>query len=486
MNIETMNEQAMIALKRSNLRVMRDHMSLSKILLNLKPVMLESGTCATDMIHFFYNPEYVLSRTEDELDFVVTHEVGHDYFEHPLRIGSWNLKLFNIAADLSINSFLVYECGLTMPKGGLLLPEYRGWAVEAICRDLDNNPEKLKEIVEELTKDDDGEEETMWTRSEDGEDGSEGEESEETCNNCGTEIDNGGNWGRCDPCADEEDSDSDSGSEGEGDGKENQTDKYSDLPELAGGVVAPRHDDGTKLDSNEMEELRGEFQRAKTLAEKLEATLPAGSDTGNWTTAAADNPKHQGEINWKELMKDKLMDSLSDDTTWSRPNRRFAWSGTYLPSRLKSPNGGEVAVMVDTSGSVSQRELDVFSAELQILLEECGIERVRICYCDTSVKKNSDGEWWDVFDLDQEDLKMVRRGGGGTSFTPPFNLFNDWSEGEVDDVVAIIYFTDGEGEVDEDVEPDVPVIWAVTSESCWSEELPFGEIVYIDPIDLRW
>jgi predicted metal-dependent peptidase len=109
---------------------------------------------------------------------------------------------------------------------------------------------------------------------------------------------------------------------------------------------------------------------------------------------------------------------------------------------------------------------------------------VRVCYCDTVVRKNAEGEWWDIYELDQGDtIELKVRGGGGTDFNPPFNLFNDFSD-DVQDVQAFIYFTDGWGEVSADVEPSVPVVWCVTEESYYSERLPFGEIVYVDTSSL--
>jgi len=79
-------------------------------------------------------------------------------------------------------------------------------------------------------------------------------------------------------------------------------------------------------------------------------------------------------------------------------------------------------------------------------------------------------------------LKLQVRGGGGTEFDPPFNLFNEFSD-DVDEVQAFIYFTDGWGIVDPKVEPDVPVFWCVTEKSSYSEELAFGEVVYVDTAD---
>ena len=68
-----------------------------------------------------------------------------------------------------------------------------------------------------------------------------------------------------------------------------------------------------------------------------------------------------------------------------------------------------------------------------------------------------------------------------------FNLLNDFTDDE--DIDALIYFTDGECYVDEDLEPDIPVYWGITSkwvyrnESREREDIPFGELIYVDTSD---
>ena len=178
------------------------------------------------------------------------------------------------------------------------------------------------------------------------------------------------------------------------------------------------------------------------------------------------------------------METKSTDTTWSRLNRRHQFRGINLPSQDKDPQGGCLAVAIDTSGSVSQSELNVFAKEIQNIAVECGLDRIMVCYCDTMVHKNSDGEWWDIYELDHEELDLKIRGGGGTCFDPPFNLFNKHTD-DTDDVVAFAYFTDGWGSASEDVEPDVPVFWMLTEKSSYSDQLPFGEQIYVDPSSLR-
>ena len=81
--------------------------------------------------------------------------------------------------------------------------------------------------------------------------------------------------------------------------------------------------------------------------------------------------------------------------------------------------------------------------------------------------------------MEGDDLKLVIRGGGGTEFDPPFNLLNDYTE-NLSEIMAFVYFTDGYANVRPDLEPDLPVIWCLTAKSSYSDELPFGEKVYID------
>ena len=225
-----------------------------------------------------------------------------------------------------------------------------------------------------------------------------------------------------------------------------------------------------------MQELQGEIQRAVSLADKLESAM-GGSGSSSGLGGISGN--EVATISWKEILRE-LLSSVSEDTSWNRLNKRHQWRGINLPSRTQEPQGGELAIAIDTSSSVSQQELNIFASEIQAMAEDCGLDKIRVCYCTTSMIKNSEGNFWDIYDLSSgEDLELQVRGGGGTKFEPPFNLYNKHSD-DVDDVQAFIYFTDGEGSCDPEVEPDVPVFWCVTQESSYTDKLPFGEIVNVD------
>ena len=410
-----MTEQKLI---KARAKLMKGNVGMASMLLNLDLVEDSSfDTLATDGQKIYWNKDFVKSISEKELQAVLVHEASHVIWEHPLRKGNRDHVVWNYATDYVINGYLFFDLGMKLPKGGLIDYQYKGWSAEKVYKHLLDDQEALQDAVDQVTE--------------------------------SFDLD-----------------DIDSGS----------TDT-NDLPLPVGEIIAPTDEEGNQLGESELAELGTEIRNAVSKADKLEKAI--GSESGSAIGRRMDELK-EINFNWHELLNDFLLSTVADDSTWARPNKRHSWRGIYLPSKVKSSQGGELAIAIDTSCSIDQDELNIFTTEIISMAESCGLEKIRVCYCDTVVRKNLNDEWWDVYELDQGDeIKLEARGGGGTKFEPPFNLFNDYSE-DVQDVKAFVYFTDGYGMVDADVEPDVPVIWCVTDVSQYSENLPFGEVVYVD------
>jgi len=437
-------------------KLMKGQVGMASILLGLELVEANDKceTMATDGKRIYYNTDFVESIPESEVQGVLVHEGAHVIFQHMLRRGNRNAKIWNYATDYAINIWL-RDNGYDLPEGGLLDAKYRGQSAELIYRTLTSSDEALQDAVNELGGNDE----------EDGDDDSgQGSGSGDSDESDDSDQDGSGLSG--------------SGGSGES-GEESVTGKYSNLPSPVGEVWDAQDEDGNILDQQQMAELSTEIMQRVSMAEKMEKAMGSGS-YGGFSEVQDVN---SADVDWLDVFRDLLQDSLSSDTTWNRLNRRHQWRGINLPSYDKQPQGGTLAVAIDTSGSVSQSELNVFAKETQNIAEECGLDKVMVCYCDTTVHKNEDGEWWDIYELDHEELDLKVRGGGGTEFDPPFNLFNEYTD--TDEVIALIYFTDGWGMVSEEVEPDVPVFWMLTEKSSWSDRLPFGEQIYVDPSSLR-
>jgi len=72
-------------------------------------------TAATDGKRLYFNPHFLESLTNSELDFVMMHEVLHVVLLHILRGKELDNENFNIACDIVVNSNIMLERGLTKP-----------------------------------------------------------------------------------------------------------------------------------------------------------------------------------------------------------------------------------------------------------------------------------------------------------------------------------------------------------------------------------
>jgi predicted metal-dependent peptidase len=434
-------------------KLMKGNIGMASMLLSLELIEASDRceTMATDGINIYWNDEFVKTLTDSQIQAVLVHEACHVIWEHPLRNVSkkWNHDIWNVATDYVINAWVVYDLGMELPEDGLLDRKYHGKSAEQVARELTNNNEALEDAIEEMkSKSDDSDE-------------SESDEGD-------SQNDDG----------DSDDGNEDESQDGNGSGK-SLLDELADMKPSMGEVWMPKDEEGNPLSESAMAEVKENIQRAILMADKLEGCSEGGTSTMN----GAVQQLNETYVDWVDVMRDLLNSAKSNNPTWSRLNKRHSWRGVNLPSNDNEPQGGEIVVAIDTSASVSQQELNIFATETQNLCEECGINKVRVTYCDTSIAKNpTTGEWWDEFDLDNEELEFNLRGGGGTRFEPPFNLFNDETE-DTEDVIAFVYFTDGYCSVDSRVEPSVPVIWALSTNESYMRDYydyPFGETVHIN------
>jgi len=205
-----------------------------------------------------------------------------------------------------------------------------------------------------------------------------------------------------------------------------------------------------------------------------EADAPTESEWQQLTQQSAQSAKARGQLpesmaraideatkprtDWRSLLRRFVQDVVKADYTWTRPNRRYAVNGLYLPS-LHSHACGRIAIAVDTSGSIDKVLLKQFAAELRSIFDEVQPASVDVLYCDSMIHRV------DTFTRDDYmEIKPV--GGGGTAFEPVFERLQD------DPPSVLIYFTDLDGSFPQSA-PDYPVIWAATSRSV----APFGETV---------
>ncbi len=116
-----------------------------------------------------------------------------------------------------------------------------------------------------------------------------------------------------------------------------------------------------------------------------------------------------GRVDWRRELASELRRSISwvsgaVDYSWARPSRRAAALGPVVLPSLRRPVP-EVAVVADTSASVSDELLGEAMAEVDGLLSAVGVRDVRVLACDDAVRGVSR-----VRQVD--DITLL--GGGGT------------------------------------------------------------------------
>ena len=170
------------------------------------------------------------------------------------------------------------------------------------------------------------------------------------------------------------------------------------------------------------------------------------------------------KISWKNALRRFMTEKSNDNFTWARGNRRFVTQGLYLPSRVDEGAMGETVIVIDTSGSITQKELDIFAAEIKGILNETRPIKTHVIYCDMAVNHI------DTYGP-HDDIVFTMRGGGGTDFRPPFI----WAQNAGIYPKALVYLTDGYGTFPED--PGYPTMWTITNNIVIP---PFGEHLVLE------
>lgn len=82
-----------------------------RLLLRLKYGFAECGTACTDMRRILFDPLFLNRITAEEVEFVILHELMHCVLEHCLRSRGKYHILYNIAADIVVNSSILQTLG---------------------------------------------------------------------------------------------------------------------------------------------------------------------------------------------------------------------------------------------------------------------------------------------------------------------------------------------------------------------------------------
>ena len=184
-----------------------------------------------------------------------------------------------------------------------------------------------------------------------------------------------------------------------------------------------------KLSKEEREKIKDEIKEAMLSAASTcdAGNLPAGVKR---LIQQLTEPK----MNWRELLRMQLESTIKSDYTWLRSSRK-GWHVDAVMPGMRTTDAIDVAIGIDLSGSISDRQGKDFLAEVKGIMEAFDSYRIHVVCFDTEVYNPQ------VFTSDNlEDIESYElMGGGGTDFDCVFKYLKD---NEIEPK-KLVMFTDG-------------------------------------------
>jgi len=432
--------------------------------LNIAEAAPGSGidTMATDGKNILYNTNFVnnVLKNTEEVAFVLIHEVMHNANLHFIRQGDRNHDLWNQAADYAINlqiSDMSKETPdnatskpdiLRVPSNILLDEKYRDMSAEQIYVVLEKEENAKPKKPGKPGQGQPGQGQPGQGQPGQGQPGQ-------------------GQPGQGQP----------------GQGQPGQGQPDNSVPGV-GDLRAPGSLDDKKgatlfEGSDELSDIKDPGDLAKKWGQILNNAKSNNQGTGSQSLNRWFNKIGKPKVNWRSALVKFMNKCFSSNPKYGYFNKRFIGQDDplYLPG-LKYPKDSgfrTVVLCIDTSGSIGDETLGRFATEIYGIFGTKKIEEAIIIWCDDAVAgierinlKTKSGD-----SMNESKFKEIlgkhfkAKGGGGTSFIPPFQWIekNLISKGTVPSFV--IYFTDAMGTAPDKFKFSIPkyfdkILWVIT------------------------
>ena len=391
---------------------------------------------------------------------LLIHECLHVLNKHGKRRGARDPKRWNRAGDLGINPSVI-AMGLELPEGGFF-PKDFGWEEDQTA---DVYYTLLEKHEEEQSKG--GQKGSKSKKGKKGQQPGQGGASGQG-QQPGDGDEEGDGEGQGQPG---NDPGSDSDGDGQGDGSPEPGKGW--CGSCAGNPLPeePGEDDP---------EGRSDGETDRACKEAAEAILDAArKGAGNVPLGLrrlAETVVKPPKVSWQKRLRHAARQAVrwaagSVDHKYDAPSRRQAGvgfgPGRPVLARLRRPVP-EVAIAVDTSGSMGAGELERAVAESTSIVKTVGAS-CQLCACDAKVHGLTPVKT-------SKDIVASLKGGGGTYFQPVFDALAKLKKKP--DVV--VFITDG-GCFDKPVEPKgVKVIWLLVGKHREKPPVNFGTFIEVD------
>lgn len=364
------------------------------------------------------NPDFWAEHTDDEQIALLEHELSHICLQHMFISDSFtDQKLFNIAADAEINSYIE-----NLPKDAVTaaaLGQKMGIHVENGL-----GTKNYYELIQQQQQ-------------------QQATNPQKPCN--------GGKGGSSPQSQQPQDQQSSPTEKEEGQYPEEFLDDFSpvdshdtwkefkNIPEATQQLMVNNLNSILKSTAEEIEKNRGTIPA--NLTEKIEKL----------------REKKPEVFNWKAYFR-RLLGSIYDvniRSTRRKVSKRFEDAAGIQHKKKVS-----ILVAIDTSGSVSQKELQEFFSEIEYVYKTGA--RITILECDTRINS--------IVEYDGKKIPEIK-GRGGTDFNPPVDYYKEHRK----EYASLVYFTDGEAPLP--TNRPTGMVWVISSVG-YHQDYP-GKAIYI-------
>ena len=378
-------------------------------------------TAATDGKRIYFNPNFLVSLSDTELDFVMMHEILHVALQHCFRRGEREAERFNIACDIVVNSNIL------------------------LSNNMDIKTITLKGYGESMHLAPDGKEGHEYT-------------AEQVYDMLGAKMK------KPKQCA--------KNASGKGTGKSNASGKSKQKGGNENASFAWDDHSRWEAGTEEDDALRDTWnKRVLDACEAISIRDPSNS-RGLIPLFAERMLKElrRPQTDWRTILNGFVQEEIND-YSFTPPDRRFDESPFFLPDfNEKDDHVEDILFMIDTSGSMSDDMITAAYSEVKGAIDQFdGKLKGWLGFFDAAVIEPQPFESEDEFRI------IKPEGGGGTDFQIIFEYVQQNMQDSLP--ASIIILTDGFAPFPaEYMAMGIPVLWLLNNEDI---EPPWGKTARI-------
>lgn len=403
----------------SRMRILNNHGFYGLLLMHMVYSIEEDlPTACTDGVRITFGSKFLDNLSDSELDFVMMHEILHVVLQHCARGSDRDHERFNIACDIVVNSNILLENSMDL---------------STITLKCEGSPS--------MHLAPDGKEGYLYTA----------EQVYEML-----------------PPSPTGKKKSSSAGDGKGRARQEQGDRDN-------GKASPTWDDHTRWSTMEEDDTLRDVW-VKQFAEACEAISIREKVNGRGLLPLFAQrlleKLRDPQTDWRTILNEFVQEEVND-YSFSPPDRRFQDSPFFLPdfNELgKSDEPSDILFMIDTSGSMTDREITAAFSEVKGAIDQFGGSlKGWLGFFNAAIIEPQ------PFENVEDVLRIRPAGGGGTDFQIIFEYVHKHMQDKLPSCIIIL--TDGCAPFPkEHLAQDIPVLWLIDNDQV---EPPWGKVARI-------